>query len=204
MRREIRISGFGGQGIGLAGYVLGRALSLYAGLEAVMTQAYGPEARGGASSADIVASDELIDYPFVGHPDILVALSQEAYARFRPIARPDALILIDAELINPLPEDAVHAIPATRIADELGERMAANMVILGFFTAVTGLLTPDAMRQSIETSVKAKTAPLNIRAFEAGLAYSATATADLAGSSGLAGRHGHRNSLDADLRGFRG
>jgi 2-oxoglutarate ferredoxin oxidoreductase subunit gamma len=172
MRREIRISGFGGQGIGLAGYVLGRALSLYAGLEAVMTQAYGPEARGGASSADIVASDEMIDYPFVEHPDILVALSQEAYARFRPIARPDALILIDAELIHPLPEDAVRAIPATRLADELGVRMATNMVMLGFFTAVTGLLTPGEMKQSIETSVSAKTLRSNMRAFEAGLEYS--------------------------------
>jgi len=180
MRQEIRISGFGGQGIGLAGYVLGRALSLYAGLEAVMTQAYGPEARGGASSADIVVSDEPIDYPFVEHPDILVALSQAAYARFRPVARPHALVLIDAELVDPGPEDSVHAIPAARLADELGARMATNMVMLGFFTAVTGLLEPAAMKQSIETSVKAATVPLNIRAFDAGCEYWPATQVDIA------------------------
>ena len=72
MRTDIRIAGFGGQGIALAGYILGKAVSLYSGLEAVMTQAYGPEARGGASSTNIVVADRPIDYPFVNHPDILV------------------------------------------------------------------------------------------------------------------------------------
>ena len=89
MRQEIRLSGFGGQGIVLAGYILGKALTIYDGLEAVMTQAYGPEARGGASSANILVSDKAIDYPIVHHPDILVALSQEAYSKFKPTAKPD-------------------------------------------------------------------------------------------------------------------
>ena len=79
MRKEIRISGFGGQGIVLAGYLLGKALTLYEEMEAVMTQSYGPEARGGASSANIVVADRPIDYPFVQKADVLVALSQEAY-----------------------------------------------------------------------------------------------------------------------------
>ena len=70
MRQEIRLSGFGGQGIVLAGYILGKALTIYDGLEAVMTQAYGPEARGGASSANILVSDEPIDYPIVQRPDM--------------------------------------------------------------------------------------------------------------------------------------
>jgi 2-oxoglutarate ferredoxin oxidoreductase subunit gamma len=99
MRKEIRIAGFGGQGIVLAGIILGKALALYDDHEAVLTQAYGPEARGGASSASLVISDELIDYPFVQHPDVLVILSQEAYTRFRPEASQDATILIDDGLV---------------------------------------------------------------------------------------------------------
>ena len=117
MRKEIRISGFGGQGVVLAGYVLGRALSLYEGLEAVMTQSYGPEARGGASSANVVTSDRPIAYPFVQHPEILIALSQEAYSRFRPMAVDHAQVLIDLDLVKPFEDDPVHAIPATKLAE---------------------------------------------------------------------------------------
>ena len=95
MRKEIRIAGFGGQGIVLAGYILGKAFALYDGYDDVMTQSYGPEARGGASSANIVVSDEPIDYPFLQHPDILVALSQEAYTKFNKTAKQGASILID-------------------------------------------------------------------------------------------------------------
>ncbi len=171
MRKQIRIAGFGGQGVVLAGYILGKALALYDGFEAVMTQAYGPEARGGASSANIVFSDEPIDYPFVRHPDILIALSQEAYTRFRPTAKPDALILIDADLVEPQPGDDPHRIPATRLAEALEHRVVANVIMLGFFTAVTGLIRREAMEQAIESSVKTKSAPLNLRAFAQGYEY---------------------------------
>ena len=115
MRKEIRISGFGGQGVGLAGYILGKAFSLYQGQEAVMTQSYGPEARGGASSANFVVADRLIDYPFIQKADILVLLSQEAYTRFRPDAAENAIVMIDEGLVEPSAEDFVHAIPATSI-----------------------------------------------------------------------------------------
>jgi 2-oxoglutarate ferredoxin oxidoreductase subunit gamma len=171
METQIRISGFGGQGVVLAGYILGKATSLYAGLEAVMTQAYGPEARGGASSANLVVSDLPIDYPFVENPDILVALSQEAYTKFRPSAKPDATILIDADLVHTLQGDRHLAIPATRLAADLGRRIVANVVMLGFFTAVTGIVPRTAVEQAIRTSVKPKTLPLNLRAFSAGYEY---------------------------------
>ncbi|MFQ5614874.1 MAG: 2-oxoacid:acceptor oxidoreductase family protein [Anaerolineales bacterium] len=171
MRKEIRISGFGGQGIVLAGYIMGKALALYDKYEAVMTQAYGPEARGGASSANIVVSEKPIDYPFVQYPDILVALSQEAYTKFRPTAKPGAAILIDAELVTPFEDDNPHRIPATRLAETLGRRIVANVVMLGFFTAVTGLIRREAMEKAIESSVKAKTVPLNMRAFATGFEY---------------------------------
>jgi 2-oxoglutarate ferredoxin oxidoreductase subunit gamma len=168
VRKEIRISGFGGQGVVLSGIILGKAFSLYEGLEAVMTQAYGPEARGGASSANIVVADRPIDYPFVQEADILVALSQEAYTRFRPEAKPDAIVIIDNELVTPQENDVTKNIPATKLAEELGRRIVANVVMLGFLTAVTGLVTREAMESSIEASVRPKTLELNLKAFEAG------------------------------------
>ena len=171
MRQEIRLSGFGGQGIVLAGYILGKALTIYDELEAVMTQAYGPEARGGASSANIIVSDEPIDYPIVRRPDILVALSQDAYTKFKPTAKPGALILIDEELVKPTADNQHHAVPATRLAEDLGKRIVANVVMLGFFTAVTGVVSREAMEKAIMSSVKPQTAPLNLNAFAAGYNY---------------------------------
>lgn len=179
MRREIRIAGFGGQGVVLAGYVLGKALALYADLEAVMTQSHGPEARGGASSADLVVSGEPIAYPFVQQPDILVALSQEAYSKFRPTAKPEALVLIDEDLVKPEDGDHIFAIPATRLAEDLGRRIVANVVMLGYFTSVTNLINPEAMRKALETTVKPEFLPLNLNAFQTGLEYQAEVGEDV-------------------------
>jgi 2-oxoglutarate ferredoxin oxidoreductase subunit gamma len=168
MRTEIRISGFGGQGVILAGYILGKALALHESLHAVMTQSYGPEARGGSSSANVVVADELIDYPFVQHPDILVALSQEAYSRYRPTVGAGSIVIVDEDLVTPSADDQPLQIPATRLAEELGRRIVANVVMLGFFTATTGLVSRSSMEEAIRTSVKAKTIPLNMQAFAAG------------------------------------
>ena len=172
MRLEVRIAGFGGQGVALAGYILGKALTVYDDYEAVMTQSYGPEARGGASSADIVVSDEPIDYPFVQHPDVLVVLSQEAYTRFRPTAKPDATILIDGDLVQPQAGENPLCIPATRIAEGIGRRIVANLVMLGFLVSVTGLGSPQSLEKAIKTTVKPKTISLNLEALERGLKYS--------------------------------
>jgi len=171
MRKEIRIAGFGGQGIALTGYILGKALALYDGLETVMTQAYGPEARGGASSANLVVSDREIAYPFVQHPDILVVLSQEAYSKFRPTVENNAQILIDQDLVHPDQGDHVIGIPATRIAEELGRRIVANVVMLGFFTSVTQIASCTAVEEAIKSTVKEKTIPLNLKAFMAGYEF---------------------------------
>jgi 2-oxoglutarate ferredoxin oxidoreductase subunit gamma len=172
MRKEVRLSGFGGQGIGLAGLILGKALALYEDLEAVMTQSYGPEARGGASSANIVVADRPIAYPFVQQPDILVAMSQEAYTKFRPTTQSDAVILIDERLVEPFPDDEPLRFPATRLAEDLGRRIVANVVMLGFFTAATELVSREAMEKAIEDSVRPKTVPLNLKAFASGFEYS--------------------------------
>jgi len=171
MRKEIRISGFGGQGVGLAGYILGKALTLYDGKDAVMTQSYGPEARGGASSVNVVVSDEPIDYPFVQEPDVLVALSQEAFDKFLPSVKSDGLILVDKDLVDTGHQERVHRIPCTRLAEELGRRIVANVVMLGFFTSVTGVVSQEAVAEAIKDSVKSKTIPLNLRAFETGFHY---------------------------------
>jgi len=171
MRVEIRIAGFGGQGVVLGGTILGKALALYDDHEAVLTQVYGPEARGGASSSSLVISDELIDYPFVQHPDVLILLSQEAYSRFRPEAGEGASILIDEGLVTPWDDDHPYCIPATRLAEEMGQRRVANVIMLGFFTALTGLVSHEAMEKAIETTVKAKTVPVNLQAFAVGYGY---------------------------------
>jgi 2-oxoglutarate ferredoxin oxidoreductase subunit gamma len=171
MRTEICISGFGGQGIVLAGYILGKAITLYAGREAVMTQAYGPEARGGASSANIVVSDETVDYPFVLKADILVAMSQEGYSKFRPEAKMGGIVLVDSELVQPFDDDHPLGIPATRIAEELGNRIVTNVVMLGFFTASTDIVSREAVEKAIETTVKPKTLLLNLKAFETGYLF---------------------------------
>lgn len=172
MRKEIRIAGFGGQGVVLAGYVLGKAYALYEGLEAVMTQAYGPEARGGASSSNVVVSDEPIDYPFVLMPDVLIALSQEAYTRFRPTLRPGGLLIIEQDIVKPDPgEENLASVPATRLAEELGRRIVANIVTLGFFTAVTNWLARGSVEKAIESTLPARIVPLNLNAFARGYEY---------------------------------
>lgn len=171
MRVEVRISGFGGQGVVLTGMILGKALAIYEGFEVVMTQAYGPEARGGASSANLVISDSEIAYPLVQHPDILVALSQEAYTKFRPAVKPGAKIIIDNDLVIPDPHDDVLYVPATKLAEDLGRRIVANVVMLGFFTAATSIVSKESVETAIKSTVKQKTVPLNIQAFQTGYEY---------------------------------
>ena len=171
MRQEIRISGFGGQGVALAGFVLGKALSLSEGLEVVMTQSYGPEARGGASSSNLVVADKEINYPLVQDADVLVAFSQESYTKYRAQTNPDAIVFVDEDLVTTSKDDQVQRIPATRIAEELGRRIVANMVMLGRLAAVTGLAKRESMEKAIQTTVRENTVPLNLKAFAAGYEY---------------------------------
>lgn len=171
MRKEIRIAGFGGQGIGLAGYILGKALALYGGFEAVMTQSYGPEARGGASSSSIVLSDQEIAYPFVEDPDYLIALSQEAYNKFQPTISQEGIVIFDRDLVDPIQIHNHFPVPATNLAQELGARIAANMVVLGYFSALSGIVSQGAIVQAVETTVRPKTVNLNLRALSAGFEF---------------------------------
>lgn len=171
---EIRVAGFGGQGVILSAIILGKAASIYEEGFATMTQNFGPEARGGACSAQLVLSDSPVLYPYVTHPDIMVVMSQEAYNRFAPELKPQGLLIIEEDLVrvSDLKGDPrVYSVPATRIAEELGKRMVLNSVMVGFFTAVTKLLTADAVRKAVADSVPPSFRELNLKAFENGYEY---------------------------------
>jgi 2-oxoglutarate ferredoxin oxidoreductase subunit gamma len=175
---EIRIAGFGGQGVILSAIVLGKAASIFEGDFATMTQNFGPEARGGACSAQLIVSDQPVLYPYVAQPDILVVMSQEAYAKFAPEMKDGGTLIIEQDLVrvSELPaETKVYSIPATRLAEELGKRMVLNMVMVGFFTAVTRLLEADAVRQAVADSVPEAYRELNLKAFDKGYEYGANA-----------------------------
>jgi len=168
---EIRIAGFGGQGVILAATVIGKAASIYQDAYATMTQNFGPEARGGSSSAAVILSGEPIAYPYVTQPDVLVVLSQEAYARFVPEVKPGGTIIVERDLVrvNGVPSGMrVFSVPATRLAEELGRRMVLNIVVVGFFGAVTALVDPDALRRAVADSVPESFRDLNLRAFDKG------------------------------------
>ncbi len=175
---EIRIAGFGGQGVILSAIVLGKAASIYQGAYATMTQNFGPEARGGACSAQLVVSDSPVLYPYVTHPDITAVMSQEAYVRFAPELKDGGILIVEQDLVrvSDLKKDIlVYSVPATRIAEELGKRMVLNSVMVGFFTAVTQLLDPDAVRKAVADSVPPSSRELNLKAFEKGFEYGTTA-----------------------------
>jgi 2-oxoglutarate ferredoxin oxidoreductase subunit gamma len=174
---EIRVAGFGGQGVILSAILLGKAASIFQGAYATMTQNFGPEARGGACSAQLVLSDSPILYPYVTKPDILVVMSQEAYVRFVPELKDGGILIVEQDMVRVSDlgdkEIQVYSIPATRIAEDLGKRMVLNSVMVGFFTAVTRLLDADAVRKAVADSVSASFLDLNIKAFEKGLEFGA-------------------------------
>ena len=171
---EIRIAGFGGQGVILAAAVIGKAAALFQGGYATMTQSFGPEARGGSSSAQVILSNEPILYPYVTQPDVLVVLSQEAYRRFAPELKPGGILITEQDLVrvDQIPAgERVFGVPATRLAEELGRKVVLNIVMVGFFGAVTRLLEPEALRKAIADSVPAALVNLNLEAFEKGYSY---------------------------------
>jgi len=174
MLSEIRIAGFGGQGVILAASVIGKAAAIFEGGFATMTQSFGPEARGGSSSAQVILSSDPILYPYVSRPDILVVMSQEAYTRFAPQLKPGGILITEQDLvrIDRVPENMrVYGVPATRLAEELGRKVVLNIVMVGFFGAVTNLLDRESLREAVEESVPPAMAKLNLDAFDKGFAY---------------------------------
>ena len=172
-RKEVVMAGFGGQGIILAGLIIGKAAAIFDEKNATFTQDYGPEARGGACRAQVVISDSPISYPYVENPAVVVVMSQEAYSRYAQGLRTGALLLVDQDLVKPKKSrnNRILAIPATRMAQEVGRTAVANIIMLGFFTAITKLVSVEAMKKSVLDSVPKGTEELNMKAFERGHAY---------------------------------
>jgi 2-oxoglutarate ferredoxin oxidoreductase subunit gamma len=175
-RKEIRITGFGGQGVVLSGYVIGRACALGASRHATMIQSFGPEARGSACSATLVVSDQEVLYPYVRRPDIFVVMSAEGYSRYAEELKEDGLLVYERDLVRPAlePGQRGYGIPSTRIAERLGRSLVQNIVMVGFFTAVTRLVSADEMREAVKASVPAGTEELNLKAFDAGHEFALT------------------------------
>jgi 2-oxoglutarate ferredoxin oxidoreductase subunit gamma len=171
-RTEIRIAGFGGQGVVLAGVLLGTAAGVTDGRRAVQTQSYGAAARGGGARSEVVVSDEPIIYPRVTHPDIMVAMSDEAMKKYGPDMRPGGLLIIDSDLVKDVNREDVRlvGVPASNLATrELGRTIVANIVMLGVLVAKTGIVSRAGMEAAIRDNVPPKTIDLNLKAFRKGL-----------------------------------
>jgi 2-oxoglutarate ferredoxin oxidoreductase subunit gamma len=168
-RYEIRLAGSGGQGLILAGIILAEAAGVYDGKFVCQTQSYGPEARGGASKAEVVISDAAIDYPKAIRPDVLLALNQKSLEAFSSDLKPGGLLLVDADLVQEAPAHGVIALPFTRIARELGRAMAANIVALGALAQLTGAVTLESLEAAVLARVPKGTEDLNRQALAAGV-----------------------------------
>jgi 2-oxoglutarate ferredoxin oxidoreductase subunit gamma len=172
---QVVLSGFGGQGVITAGQILGRAVAVHEGRNAVMAQSYGPESRGGAAKTEVILADGEIAYPRVVAPDVAVVLSQEAYRKVGLPRPPGCLLIAEEDLVN-LDEAAeqgrrVLRVPATRLAEQLGRRVVLNIVTLGFLCGATGVVSPAALKAAVTASVPRGTEDLNVRAFDAGYAH---------------------------------
>ena len=166
MRTEIQLGGFGGQGIVLAGVILGEAV-IRDGKNAVQAQSYGPESRGGAARSDVIISDVPIDYPRVISPDILVALSPPAYDKYRGLVKKKGIVLIDSDLVETADED-VRRYPFSSMADDLGRRVVANIIMLGTLARTSGCVTESSLKEAVLKNIPRGTEELNARALEAG------------------------------------
>ncbi len=173
-RYEIRIAGFGGQGVVTIGKIAGVAAALYDKKNAVQTQSYGPESRGGACKAELVLSDGEIHYPKVRSADVLVALSQTAQDIYLKDLKAGGLLIVDPLTVlkeSPRKDIRIAKVPTAEIAIEVGNKKFQNMVALGALCRLTGVLSQEALEKSISESVPPKTLTQNLEAFRKGIDY---------------------------------
>jgi 2-oxoglutarate ferredoxin oxidoreductase subunit gamma len=176
MTYRVRITGFGGQGVITAGYILGKAASIYDDKYSIFTQSYGPEARGSACSAQVIISDDPILYPFIKMQDILVALSQEGFDKHINKTVKDGIVLVDEDLVettNGIPKNVELAkIPTTRLAEKnFDNRIVTNIIMLGFLTSYTKIVSKDAIAEAVKSVVPGRMEKLNSNALGFGLEY---------------------------------
>ena len=171
---EIRITGLGGQGVILCGYIVGKAASIFNDQHATLTQSFGPEARGSACSAQVIVSDKRVLYPYITAPGVLLAMSNDGYATYKDTIADNCIIIYEKDLVKIEgrgPKVKSYGIPAIRIAEELGRVIVLNIVMLGFFCSVTEIMPKDALRNAVESSVPKGTEELNLNAFDRGFEY---------------------------------
>ena len=169
-RQEIRFAGFGGQGLLLAGILLGKTACLFGGKQAAQTQSYGTEARGGASQCNVVIDDQEITYVGVVTPDVFVVMSQEAYDKLVGEVKEGGLVFYDSDLvkIKENPKLRQIPVPSTSTAKDLGRQMVANVVMLGAMVEGTKILQADQVKTCLKDSVPPGTEELNLKAFDKG------------------------------------
>ncbi|MBC7241260.1 MAG: 2-oxoacid:acceptor oxidoreductase family protein [Anaerolineae bacterium] len=166
----MRLAGKGGQGMILAGRILAEAVALYDGRNAVQTQDYGPEARGGASKSEVIISDGEIYYPKVMNADLLVCMSQEASDRYYYDLKRDGLLIIDSTNVERSPTTRVVAVPITELAVKAtGREITAAMVALGLICGLTKIVSEESLEKAIRSLVPKGTEELNVKAMRAGL-----------------------------------
>jgi len=163
MRKEIRICGFGGQGIILAGVILGEAM-VKSGYQAVQTQSYGPESRGGAARSEVVVSTDPIDYPRVTAADVVVALSQSAFDKYAADV-PDACVVVVDDVVE---AEGTRSAPFTHTAEQVGHKIVTNIVMLGYLGAMLDLVPPETLEEAVLLNVPKGTEELNRKALAAG------------------------------------
>jgi 2-oxoglutarate ferredoxin oxidoreductase subunit gamma len=170
-RFEVRLAGTGGQGMILAGIILAEAASIGAGKNVAQTQSYGPEARGGASKAEVVISEGAIDYPKVIQADLLLAMSQEACDKYGHEVNPAGWLIVDADQVKRTPpHPRTVRVPITGLAEEkLGRKITANIVGLGIIVGLTDIVPRQAILQAVERRAPPGTKEINLQALEIGL-----------------------------------
>ena len=182
-RTEIRLAGEGGQGMILAGIILAEAAAIYDNKNATQTQSYGPEARGGASKAEVVIDTGEIDHPEVILADVLLAMSQEACDKYSGNLKKGGLLIVDQERVGRVPSNRAIKVPITRLAEESsGKSITANVVALGVLVGLTGVVSRQAIIQAVAARAPKGTEEMNRSALTAGFA-----AADLVGK-----KHPHK------------
>ena len=171
--KQLRLSGTGGQGLILGGIILAEA-ALLDGKYAIQSQSYGPEARGGSSKSETLISDNVIHYPKVTTPDVVLAMSQEACNKYTVDLTDNGILITDSLFVSQLPANfkgQVYELPITHTAkDELGKTLVANIVALGALVKITGVVSPESLKKAVLARVPKGTEALNEKALDLGMA----------------------------------
>ena len=179
-RCRMVFSGSGGQGVITAAIIFAEAAALHENLNAVQSQSYGPEARGGATRSDVIIAQEKINYPKVIQPNVLVCLTQKAYNKFFPIIRPGGLLITDTRFVQTERKvDAQQKEIAMyeAVMEEIGKPIVFNICMLGVVTALTRLVKPDSIIKVLEERIPSGFMDMNRRALTIGLELAKSATA---------------------------